>query len=66
VVPRVGSGSKDCLLRNRSTKSPASPSIESLGFYSGGGLASTDVVENQHDMECVAVVEAKAAIGPVG
>jgi hypothetical protein len=37
VVPRVGSGSKDCLLRNRSTKSPASPSIESLGFYSGGG-----------------------------
>jgi hypothetical protein len=29
-------------------------------------LASTDVVENQHDMECVAVVEAKAAIGPVG
>jgi hypothetical protein len=33
---------------------------------SSGGLASTDVVENQHDMECVAVVEAKAAIGPVG
>jgi hypothetical protein len=29
-------------------------------------LVSTDVVENQHDMECVAVVEAKAAIGPVG
>jgi hypothetical protein len=35
-------------------------------FAASGSLASTDVVENQHDMECVAVVEAKAAIGPVG
>jgi len=30
------------------------------------GLASTDVVENQRDLKCVAVVYAKAAIGPVG
>jgi hypothetical protein len=51
------------------------PQAEPAGKYSGPFklahyrllkfflLASTDVVENQHDMECVAVVEAKAAIG---